>query len=303
MQMSEKKGQPFSDYGATILSSLASRDALKIFQASEKGIDSTKTIKELELTQKRYYTWLRKMMDAGLIEKSDGLYRQTLFGRILYESFFKLIEKSQSAGKGYEILNKLQNSDLDSDAKKTVSDALSKTGLIDLVYEGDTINSVRKIDSFERLIDEIIDRVERAEKCIYFASKYSDGRVAEALTRAVNRGVKANFITERKKLSDSLQMIRMALDPKMMMFVLKMIGSAKDFVRNVDSIPFSFAVLDEKWVTIELPNPLTDAFYIGFSFEDPVLAKRLIGSFKDLWMKGKQLSEDYGTEDKTGLHR
>lgn len=290
MQLSEKKGQPFSDYGAKILSSLASSDALKIFRASEKGIDNpTKTINELELTQKRYYTWLRKLMDAGLIEKRGDLYKHTLLGKMVHESFFRLLEQSQSVGKGYEVLHKLQNLDLDSDAKKVIEDTFARAGVIG------ALSSMQTTDRFEQLVDEAIELVDKTEESIYLVSKYSDGRVAEAILRAMNRGVKANFITERKKLSDSLQMVRMALDPKMMRFLFKMVGSAKDFVRNADNVPFGFAVLDEKWVVIMLPSLLNDEFYAGLVLKDQFLAERLVNTFKDLWVKSKPLLEDDGT--------
>jgi len=50
-----------------IFSAGSSIDALKIFYAAKDGIESsTQTIKKLGLTQKRYYTNLKRLIDVGL---------------------------------------------------------------------------------------------------------------------------------------------------------------------------------------------------------------------------------------------
>ena len=52
-----------------ILAALANEDAIKIFLTARRGIEkSTKTIQELGLTQKRYYSRLKELMEAGLVE-------------------------------------------------------------------------------------------------------------------------------------------------------------------------------------------------------------------------------------------
>ena len=64
------------DLSVEILSSLANIDSLKIFLACHEGIESsTRTIEEIGLTQKRYYTWLKRLIDAGLVEPMNNLRR------------------------------------------------------------------------------------------------------------------------------------------------------------------------------------------------------------------------------------
>jgi len=81
-----------------------------------------------------------------------------------------------------------------------------------------------------------------------------------------------------------------------------MVGTADSVIRYVDHVPFSFVVLDEKRIVIELPNPITDNFYLGFTFQDPVFAKKLINTFNDLWGKGKEPLENEGTNDEASLY-
>ncbi|MEM2936221.1 MAG: hypothetical protein QW231_03495, partial [Candidatus Bathyarchaeia archaeon] len=55
-----------------VISALANQDAIKIFYAAGEGIrSSTEAIKKLGLTQKRYYTHLRNLTEAGLIQKGE----------------------------------------------------------------------------------------------------------------------------------------------------------------------------------------------------------------------------------------
>ena len=287
-----------------ILSSLASTDALKIFLECEKGIEnSAKAIKELGLTQKRYYTWIKRLIDAGLVEKAEGLYRHTFLGRIIHGSVFKFVEKVIAEKEGYEVLIKLQRSDLDPDAKREIAYALAKAGVVGFMQE-DALNPVRVIGSYEQLVEEIMVLLEGTERSIYLASKYRDDRVAESMFRATQRGVKAAFITERKNVSETLHGIRPLLSPRSLKILLKVVRSAKDMIRHVDYIPFSFMVLDRRWVVVELPSPLTDGFYIGLTMQDTDLAEKLFRTFKGMWGRGAEVQlETEGTDDEAGLDR
>jgi len=66
---------------APIFRVLSNPDAIKILYCAGDGIEhSTYTIEELGLSQKRYYTRLKALIDSGLIKKKEGFYRQTALG-------------------------------------------------------------------------------------------------------------------------------------------------------------------------------------------------------------------------------
>ena len=70
VQVEEETSDLTLTYLEGMFSALSSVDALNIFYAAEDGIESsTQTIKELNLTQKRYYTNLKRLIDAGLVER------------------------------------------------------------------------------------------------------------------------------------------------------------------------------------------------------------------------------------------
>ena len=69
-----------------IIDALSHEDAIKIFIYAKDGItNSTMAIKKLGLTQKRYYTRLKQLLEAGLLEKREDGYWHTVLGNILYQ--------------------------------------------------------------------------------------------------------------------------------------------------------------------------------------------------------------------------
>ena len=112
-----------------IFSSLTSSDSLKIFMKTEKGISSsTRAIKELGLTQKRYYIWLKRLIDVGLVEKKNGIYKQTLLGRVC-SKLGESLQDTLLQGERLELANTLLNSEtLSAIEKKEVLHTISKNG-------------------------------------------------------------------------------------------------------------------------------------------------------------------------------
>jgi hypothetical protein len=242
-------------------------------------------------------------VDAGLVEKSRGSYKRTFLGRIVNESFLRPLDAFKSGGNGYALLSKLQSSNLDPETKKEFENTFVDSEAFSLLGRGNLTDSMRVIHIYEQLIEQVFEMVEKTEHSLYFVSKYTDGRIAEAIVKATERGVQSSCISERKTLSESLQAVRMLINPKLLKSVLKMVTNANNMLRYVDFIPFSFAVSDEERIIVELPNPLTHNFCIAFVFQDRIFGKKLVGIFKDLWDKGRFPLEDEDAENKADAHR
>jgi len=71
---------------AKLLSILSKNDALAIFLLAKDGLSAeTDTPQKIGLTRKQYYTRLKQLVDAGLIDKSAGAYFHTTLGKFIYE--------------------------------------------------------------------------------------------------------------------------------------------------------------------------------------------------------------------------
>jgi len=275
-----------------ILSSLANQDALKIFKVANVGISSsTEVIKELGLTQKRYYSRLRQLIEAGLIEKIGDAYKHTIFGKLV----FKLGEKFQEAISNrdrLDLMDRLNKAKTISiDETKEIINSLSKGGIVG--YSEGLLSPIRMADTWEKVVDDVIQEVENSQTSIYFATQYFDIRVVEAIMRAAQRGVTMNFLSaDNDSLTARIRIgLSMISSVQALKFFFKAIKSSQFRVRLTSYMPYTFIVIDEKNAMIEISKPYTKAFSIAFFFQNVKLCQRLIESFESLYNKGSDIKE------------
>ena len=265
----------------SLLSSLTNPDSLKIFRMCERGIHgSTESIKELGLTQKRYYTWLHRLVDVGLVEKSGkGVYRQTLLGKMCYEWGKQLADALSHGGK-LELADKMmKSSSLSMREKEGVLHAISGANLFP------TLNNVQMIDSYDRCMDEVVGLLDGAEKTAYLATSKRDFRVVDSLINIIDRGATIFALSSEMETSDSIEIVKMLLNPSSIKVIRKWITSKKFNIRVTKNLPYCFVVVDGEEGIIEISiNP---NLYVAFKFKNALLCQKLIDAFMFLYEEGK----------------
>ena len=273
-----------------ILDALAHEDAIKIFIYAKNGItNSTVAIRELGLTQKRYYTRLKLLLDAGILEKWEQGYRYTFLGTILHQmsgSFKAVLEQKDRL----ELANKLRKTkSLSEEEKKNLMTLITPTGSGGSLDLSAMVNPVRMVDNYEDLVKELTDMIERAEESVYIVTKYSDVRVMEAMIRALQRGIQVKALSEEQAITNRVSMLRVLLSPSMMKAVVSFAKEASNIVRKTN-VSYSFILLDNKLAVIEVPHPIKDIFYLGFVFQNEDIIKKLAAIFNDIWEKAGHIS-------------
>jgi len=274
-----------------ILSSLASEDALSIFNEAKNGITHpTETIKKLNLTQKRYYTRLKALMEVGLVEKVEEGYRLTFLGKIIYEILFRKIKTVLENRDRIALIDKLSRSTtLSPKEKEQIAAVLSErskiVGYMDLIG----IRPVKMVLTFDELKSELIRLIDIAEKEIYLATKYTHSGVAEKLLECLNRGIKMHVLDgDRRNLSKKVQILRLLFsNPRTIKLFCEVFHSPNWDIKYVD-IPYSFIVVDGKYVGFELRKPESEDFFVGFVFYSEELSQKLIEVFKTLYSRAKE---------------
>ena len=272
-----------------IIAVLSNKDALKIFLYAKDGIiTSTVAIKKLGLTQKRYYTRLKLLLEADILEKGDEGYRYTVLGDIIYQmgrSFKTVIEHKNRL----ELVNNLRKTkSLSLKEKERLMRLITPTEEGEIFSLTGLISPVRVVDNYEDLVRNITNLINQAEESIYLVSKYSDVRVVEALMRAIQKGIKIRALGPKIDLTNRINMLRALLSPRMVGVFLKAAMKLSALVRKTN-ISYSFIIIDEKWVVIDLPDPTKDTFYVGFIFQNVVICKRLTTIFNDMWKKADNI--------------
>jgi len=275
-----------------ILSTLANQDALRIFQLAKDGIVcSTEAIKKLGLTQKRYYTRLSGLLEANLIQKDEGAYRHTVLGSAIYkivEFLGDLVERQEQL----ELIDRIrQSKTLSEEEKEEIVRALAKDKIeefINLIDGG--IRPVGIIYRFEDVVEGTIKLIEKAEKEIYIASRYTENRIVEAILNNLNRIKEWHLISgDKSNLSQKFQLLRIMLShPKMVKIYYEIFRSKNVETGYVEDLPYSFIVADRRYVGIEIPKPGSNEFFVGFFFENKTLAERLIEVFNLLMARSKE---------------
>ena len=273
-----------------ILDALAHEDAIKIFIYAKNGItNSTVAISDMGLTQKRYYTRLKLLLDAGILEKWEQGYRYTFLGTILHQmsgSFKAVLEQKDRL----ELANKLRKTkSLSEEEKKNLMTLITPTGSGGSLDLSAMVNPVRMVDNYEDLVKELTDMIERAEESVYIVTKYSDVRVMEAMIRALQRGIQVKALSEEQAITNRVSMLRVLLSPSMMKAVVSFAKEASNIVRKTN-VSYSFILLDNKLAVIEVPHPIKDIFYLGFVFQNEDIIKKLAAIFNDIWEKAGHIS-------------
>jgi len=291
-----------------IFAALSSVDALNIFYAAEDGIESsTQTIKELNLTQKRYYTNLKRLIDAGLVERVNGRYVHTTFGKIVH----KLIEALKNAVDQKEKLDlidrilKVKNLSED-EAKEIISVLLKDVNLIPDGYITDTLGPVRIIENWERAVQEIMKAIYESKEKILFACRYHDIRLVEACLATAQRNVKIRFlIDEELKTSRTAQILLRILFNDTSTGHISGILESSDFQIRYAYIPYSFLIADGEYVMLEVPIPTHKRFFFAFFFHNKRIAEKLSSLFKDLWKESSdtEMNQERGFSSDGSIQR
>ncbi len=154
-----------------------------------------------KLSKKTFYTKLKRLCNAGLVEKrEDAYYRTTTLGSLVYNGQVKTLEDAITNFwqlKAIDILKTRQ--DFPADRKETIIDEIVKGSNLKNFINSTHLTGFSIIKDFNRLINEVIRMLEDAKKEIYFASRYHDQHVSKKVFEKVEKGVSVHFLDGNPK--------------------------------------------------------------------------------------------------------
>jgi len=282
------------EQGVHLFNVFSSEDAVRIFLYAEKGISSsTQAIKDLGLTQKRYYSRLKGLIDIGLIEKVEGVYRYTAFGKVVHKLGIYLIGVLNNIDRIKLLDNLTKTERLSSSEKDRIVEIISdETGelraLLSSVLDKRQLGELRHLETFEKLVEKVVKEMETAQRSVLIATKYLDVRVMEASLRTIERGVMLRCLFSKDQLSSKLSKLKLMLSPKIMISLLAFLESSPDLnetLREVD-LPFSFVIIDDYKCFFEFPS-IGGEFAIAFYLTNKDTSRKFSQLFNKLWDTGE----------------
>jgi len=273
-----------------ILDALGNQDALSIFIYVEKGMTSSKVaIQELGLTQKRFYSRLKELIDVGLIEKDEGGYQYTTLGRVFSKIGYSLLDVLENKEQ-FELLEKLRDSSsLTSAEVDKITSVVSKgsadvSGIFNMIFLSEKQESVEAIHAYGLAMDKLVEEIIGSEKTIFLASRYIDSKVIDAQLKASKRGVLARVLMAKEHLEDKVNKLQLLLSPSLMLSILDFFNDPEldEFMRD-GNIPFSFCIIDGERCFFELPSFGGNEFTIAFFVIDKIIGDKFTNMFSVLW--------------------
>ena len=270
-----------------IFSMFANLDTMRIFMLAEKGIgNSNKALKGLGLTPKRYYSRLKELVDAGVLEKVNGVYAYTPIGEMLHKlglSLMSIVNNKQKIGL---LMNFTTSEALSPDERQRINSVLfggeEDSQLLDL-FHNISPETIIKISEYKTLIEILARDIASSQRSVLLASRYFEIRVVDECLKAQERGVELRVLISKETMSNKMNKLRMLLSPQLVMKMLETSKGANinDTLREIE-IPFSFCIIDGHRCFFEFPS-LNGAFSIAFKLESNETSKKFIQLFNLIW--------------------
>ena len=276
-----------------IFSILSDKTSLNILKAAYSGLKASSTyynhIGAGKLSKKQFYVRLKRLREAGLIEKqANSFYRTTALGSLVYNSHIKTLEEALANYwqlKSIDILK--SRKDFPAEQKELVTEEILKGSNLKNIANLTHLSGFTIVKDFNHLIMEVIKLLDNAQNEIYFASRYHDPHVANKMFETFSKGVVLHILDGNPDQISVENRINAVLrtPPNKETFeqINNVIRSSRfDLKRTPNSLPASFLVIDGKQVlyeTISYSNP--EQFVIALAhYDDTYLAQQFINYFK-----------------------
>jgi DNA-binding transcriptional ArsR family regulator len=289
-----------------IFSILSDKTSLNILKAAYSGLKASSTyynhIGAGKLSKKQFYVRLKRLREAGLIEKqqqqqdggcsssssSSSFYRTTTLGSLVYNSHIKTLEEALANYwqlKSIDILK--SRKDFPAEQKELVTEEILKGSNLKNIVNLTHLSGFTIVKDFNHLIMEVIKLLDNAQNEIYFASRYHDPHVANKIFETFSKGVVLHILDgnpDQISVENRINaVLRSPPNKDSFQLVSNIIRSSRfDLKRTPNSLPVSFLVIDGKQVlyeTISYSNP--EQFAIALAhYDDTYLAQQFINYFK-----------------------
>ncbi len=270
-----------------IFSILSDRISSNILKSAFSGLRASSTNYIGNISKKQFYVRLKRLREAGLIEKREAFYRTTTLGSLIYNGHIKTLEDALLNFWQLKAIDLLKaRKDFPLHQKETVVDEIIRGSNLKEIVNSTHLSGFAVIKDFNRLIIETMKLMENAQKEVYFASRYHDPHVASKTFEKFAKGVTLHILDgnpEPISVENRLNAI-LRTPPNRETFELinNMIKSSRFDLKKATTLPASFLVVDGIQViyeTINYANP--EQFTVALAhYDDSYLGQQFIKYFE-----------------------
>jgi hypothetical protein len=302
---------------AKLLSILSRRDNLNIFMFADsnnnQGLEAkSSTLQKLGLSRRVYYTRLKQLINAGLIEKSDHAYKHTTLGNIIYQNHILSIMQHLKNTKQMKMIDTLKHTNQFSEDE--IAKFVSKITGGNSGTETTTSALSTKVEcvwTYQDMVSAIVERVEFCSDEILLASRYLNEIIINSILRKANSSrinvkvlTDSTLVKQYFEVEDRTAKLKFD-DDKNTTERINVVSNPwypGRVNRRVAKIPFSLIILDSKEVGIEIVdwNDPKNFYGVVFIKGDEMTSKIMQELYYKMWNNASP-SYEYDRQEKEML--
>lgn len=269
-----------------ILEALANESSIKIFKQASTGLKSGETVLEkMGLTKRQFYSRLKKLVNLGLISKTEGVYKHTSLGSLVNSIQIKPLEEALVNYWNLLAIDELKQSKVipQQEQERIVQSIINKSRLQEyLIQDGGQPTKI--MSTYDELVREILRLIDLARSEIYIASRYYEPNVSLRIMEKFGEGVSLNILDGNPSGTSLVTRLKTALnDPATHSLAKAMLESPKVRIKN-RILEYSFIVVDGQYCGFEVVNPLNPhGFNLAVEFKNQEISRKMIDLFENLW--------------------
>jgi hypothetical protein len=282
---------------AKLLSVLSQWDNLCIFMFASSGqlMAETASLQKLKLSRKVYYTRLKQLIDADLVEKSAGVYRHTSLGHVIYQNHIvRLVEEVKNT-KQLKIIDTLTHARefSEDDIARFVSQISgSPSDFFIMDTTSSSSSSPAKIEvawNYQDMMSAIVQRIESCKSEILLATRSFNEVIINRILRKANSGIDVKVLADSSLVKQYAEvqdnnLIKLNRNSSESIDTITGPWHFKNIQRRLTKIPCSMIVFDGAELGIEIVNGNEPTqFYSTIFINDERTSKTMLDFYHKMW--------------------
>ena len=299
------------DYSLKLFSIISKTDNYKLFLAAKDGVRiNIATLARMKLSRKKYYKALKQLRVAGLIEKFEGVYSHTSFGRIFYQRNIMEVIEYRKYFEEMRVVDNIKGGNLKIAEDNLVNffekligvknnvalPSVTTTATTATTAPAATIDTSKKVDivrTYEEMVSLILKCVDLCKDEILIATRVSPEVIINRILQKCKLGVHVRVLADTDLVKQyfklhGVEKVGSNNQDKNAAERMIVIGNPwypeKNVNRKICKIPFGIIIIDGREVGIELIDQ-TDPkkFNMGILLRDESISKVMKEYFEKLW--------------------
>lgn len=264
---------------------LADRHSVNILKMAYSGFKASSNSYVGNISKKQFYVRLKRLKEAGLIEKREDIYITTTFGSLVCNSHVKTLEEMLSNYwnlKAVDVLKARQDFPLHQ--KESVISEIIQSSNLRSIVNSTHLSGFSVVKNYTQLVAEVIKLLGLAQKEVYLATRYHDPSFANIIFKKISEGLTVHMLDslpEQISVESRLNAVLRTPPNRETFEMVSALIRSPWFDLKRGEISASFMVVDGRMVCYETTNYSNpEEFTLAIShYDDPYLAQRLISYY------------------------